>query len=495
MSEETESTTLLNGSEFAVPHDRRIVSLAKKAALAATLRVDDLVTIILGDPTLTLHILRSGNSIKSSGDKRSTGSLKTAIIRLGSQAIITLIDEIERRTQPNINLINPTLKQLKKRATATSQIAHILATETSQRNPEECLITGLLYNTGELLALATLGEAYTTLAATNGRAQLMYLLHINHDFELEEWSFDYLQSCGIPSSITSAISPTIQNHTPQNSTRPIVLTAIEFIDAFLEQRLARFAPGRPPPARSAVRMLSISPARYERVYSQIVELLGNLETEDIDKSHLPEEPSSPAQQEKENKTSIPEQIIPPPAVPRETEVDTRKKEVTPAPSLTVGPTPTVFQSPPQNLNINGWQSLYQMITERLCRPDQFFRIAIIIRHEESATITFDPPGAELAAFPLPVPISPELDYFLETGVEVSSPLLPSHRNSPFGGIAWGIGNCSESSFEHVFLYADCGGARNLPPGAERVFREGLALLSIHLSKDSSLAEVVAFTSV
>jgi len=489
MSEETESTNLLNGSEFTIPHDRRILSLAKKAALATTLRVDDLVTIILGDPTLTLHILQLGNSIKASGDKRSTGSLKTAIIRLGSQAIIKLIDKLESQKYPNFTVIHQTLKQLKKRAVATSQIAHILATETSQRNPEECLLTGLLYNTGELFALATLGEAYTNLSATNGRAQLMYLLHINHDFELEEWSFDYLQSCGIPSSITSAISPTVQNHGSQNSTRPIVLTAIEFIDAFMEQRLARFAPGRPPPARSAVRMLSISPARYEKVFTQIVDLLNNFETADSDVSRSSEESISPAPQERENKNSTSVQTIPVPAAPREIEVDTRKKEVTRAPSA------PVFQSPPGNLNINGWQNLYQMITERLCRPDQFFRTAIIIRHEESATITFDPPGAELAALPLPVPICPELDYFLKPGVEVSNPLLPSHKDSPFGGIAWGIGNCSESSFGHVFLYADCGGARNMPPGAERIFREGLALLSRHLSKDSSLAEVVAFTSV
>jgi hypothetical protein len=489
MSEETESTNLLNGSEFTIPHDRRILSLAKNAALATTLRVDDLVTIILGDPTLTLHILRSGNSIKASGDKRYAGSLKTAIIRLGSQAIITLIEKLESQKYPNLSLIYPTLKQLKKRAVATSQIANILATETSQRNPEECLITGLLYNAGELFALATLGEAYTTLAATNGRAQLMYLLHINHDFELEEWSFDYLQSCGIPSSITSAISPIIQNHGSHNSTRPIVLTAIEFIDAFLEQRLARFAPGRPPPARSAVRMLSISPARYEKVFTQILELLNNLETDDSDTSRLAEGPPSTAPQEREHKISTPPQPISAPAVLRATEVDTRKKEVAHATSL------PVFQSLPRNLNINGWQNLYQMITERLCRPDQFFRTAIIIRHEESATITFDPPGAGLAALPLPVPICPELDYFLKPGVEVSNPLLPSHRDSPFGGIAWGIGNCSESSFEHVFLYADCGGSRNMPPGAERIFREGLALLSRHLSKDSSLSEVVAFISV
>lgn len=480
---------------FAIPHDRRIATLAKKAALATTLRVDDLVSIILGDPTLTLHLLRSANSIKASADKRPTASLKTAIIRLGSQAIINLISDLEEQVYPTLQTIHPTLKQLKKRAVITSQIAELLARETNQRSTEECLITGLLYNSGELLELAKLGDIYIKLAASNGRAQLMYLLHINHDFEIEGASFDLLQGCGIPSSITSAISPTSQNQGASNSIRPIVLTAIEFIDAFQEQRLSRFAPGRPPPARSAVRMLSLSSARYEKLFGQIVELLNSSEAEDTQSVTAPEEPPVPEPPKKQNRDSEetrPVAVTAPPLKSAHAEGKPHDPEKNQVPPKNV---PSEAQPPARIVNANGWQHLYRLVLDKLCRADQFFRAAILVKGGESLTITFDPPGGVVTGLPLFITSCPELETFLKPGVEVSSPLNPSHQNSPFGGIAYGIGNCAEASFPQVFLYADCGSARSLPPGAERLFHEGLALLSRSLSADPALVQGVTPAAV
>lgn len=493
--DEISINNLIGPTVFAIPHDRRLASLVKKSALEATLRVDDLVSIILADPTLTLHILRSANSIKASADKRPTASLKTAIIRLGSHAIINLISDLEEQVYPNLQTIHPTLKQLKKRAVITAQISELLAIETNQRFPEECLITGLLYNISELLELAKLGDVYTKLASSNGRAQLMYLLHVNHDFDIEEASFDLLQGCGIPSSITSALSITSQNQGAPNSIRPIVLTAIEFIDAFQEQRLSRFAPGRPPPARSAVRMLSLSAARYEKLFGQIVELLHRSEAEDTQSVTAPEEPpvpESPKSKIRDSEETSPVAVTAPPLKSSHAEGrrnEPEKDQVPPRKVLSEAKTPA------QIVNARGWQHLYRLVLDKLCRADQFFRAAILVKGGESLTITFDPPGGVVTGLPLFIASSPELETFLKPGVEVSSPLNPSHQNSPFGGIAYGIGNCAEASFPQVFLYADCGSARSLPPGAERLFHEGLALLSRSLSADPALVQGVTPAAV
>lgn len=467
---------------FAIPHDRSIATLAKKAVRAATLQVDDLVSIILGDPTLTLHLLRSANSIKTSADKRPTASLKTAIIRLGSPAIINLISELEERVYPTLQTIHPTLKHLKKRAVITSQIAELMAREANQVSTEDCLITGLLYNSGELLELAKLGDIYLKMAASNTHAQLMHLLHIKHDFDMEKASFDLLQECGIPPSITSAISPTSQNQGASKSIRSYVLTAIKFLDAFQEQRLARFA-------------LRRSSARYEKLFGQIVELLNSSEAKDTQSVTAPEEPPvqvSQKRQKRDSEETRPVTITASPLKSAHAEGKPLAPEENQVPRKKV---PSEAQPPTLTATANGWQHLYRLVLDKLCRADQFFRAAILVKGGESLTITFDPPGGVVTGLPLFITSCPELETFLKPGVEVSSPLNPSHQNSPFGGIAYGIGNCAEASFPQVFLYADCGSARSLPPGAERLFHEGLALLSHSLAADPALVQGVTPAAV
>lgn len=495
-----------------VPHDPQVAARVRRLALVANARVDDLASIIVQDPSLTIEILGAANRDL---DRASppTASVKNAIIRLGSQALVNLIDELLERTYPNLTGIAETLTYLKRRAVTTSRIARTLAFETRLRWTDECLIAGLLYGYGELLALVKLGAQYQKLASSYGRAHLIYNLQEKFNINLEEVSAAYLGQAEIPTMIVNAIHPSEDAPTGgARSLRPLVLSSVEFLDAFQDQRLSRFAPGRTPPARSAVRMLGFSPEKYERVFGLVATILNQMELNDAQvvsvvddhaEDVTPQEEHTPLREQSLQTTPInqarPEKSVLSPPAPRQTPPTHPTKPPTPQEHPRVPQAPLTKRTPtPQGpfsmsvKEVTHWIELCEVVTWELCQPHLFLHSAVIVSSGGFATLLFNGPGESLHHQARVIPLHPELADFLQPGLKIKELHSTQCPESPFGAKSYALADLADSRHPQMFVYADCGESPSVPPTAEKTFREVLDVLKSRLSSGPKLSDFPGF---
>jgi HD-like signal output (HDOD) protein len=466
---------LFTSSSLIVPYDLSVAFKARQAVASPSLRVNDLALIINLDPVLTLHILRQANSVKLAGDKRSTASIKTAIIRLGSRALITLLDEILEQDQPTLGSISDQINLLRKRALASAEISRILSNETKHRSSEDCFITGLLYNFGEFLALVKLESEYTKLSSSFGRAHLIFHLQEKFGVDLERIGAQWLKKSGIPEPIVAAVDPASYPQYGVSSLRPLVLAAVELIDAFYEHKINRFAPGRTPPARSAVRMLGLSSSRYERAFSQITSVLSSMVSSS------------------ENSKELQETLM----TVTSNEISSERAPIKVASSIS--PQKEVIKSLNSNIESGGiyerimrttkWRDLCRIATEYLCQSHLFLRTAIVIRSHHTLTLTFSGLGGVLSDKSHTIQTSTELTDFLRNGITTGQASDRNSKESPFGSKTFAISNLGTSSYDHIFIYADCGEASHLPKGAEKIFSSVIKSIIDRLQSEPPISGV------
>lgn len=468
-----------------IPHDPQVATRARRLALTTTSRVDDLANIIVEDPTLTVEVLRAANRDLD----RVTpplSSVKSAIIRLGSRTLVSLIDELQAQIYPSLDIISDSLSYLRKRAVTTSKISRQLALETRLRWIDECLVAGLLYNFGELFALVKLGEQYQKLARAHDRAHLIFNLQKTFHINLEAVCAQHLKNAEIPGLILSAIYPSYDSpSTSSRSLRPILLSSVELLDAFLDQRLSRFAPGRTPPARSAVRMLSFSPGRYERVFGQIAILLNQMEEGDHS--------ISTQITHRDDESTIQRKIARTEGSAKSVDRDTSVSERASSPSSYSlksapqedGATKTdIFRA--SIMQATHWIEICKILVSELNQPNLFLHSAIIVPTGSSVTILFNGPGDPLHFNPQVIPLSDELGNFLQSGLTIRQRNSVTVSESPFGAKSYALAGLTDYPYPPMFIYADCGEATSLPPSAEETFREVSSIIAARLRSAPNL---------
>ena len=70
---------------------------ARKLAADKNVRVEDLATCANQDPVLVIEFLKVANAMFFSGGRQSITSVKTAIIRLGSDVLVETLNQIAER--------------------------------------------------------------------------------------------------------------------------------------------------------------------------------------------------------------------------------------------------------------------------------------------------------------------------------------------------------------------------------------------------------------
>jgi HD-like signal output (HDOD) protein len=477
---------LTSGNE--VPHDKEIALIARKAVARTNLRVGDLAALVIKDSPLALRVLRAANSLEIGGEKRNISALKDAIIRLGSRAFVSILDELESISYPELDSIAESLIHLKRRARLTALAAEIFAAETRHRALETSFLAGLFYNYGEMITLVNFREDYQKLAKGRGRAHLIFDIQYEFELDLEHVSAEWLSRCRIDKSIVSAISPESQIGGLHSPLRPFILAAVEIVDAFEDDRLSRFAPSTTPPPRSAVRMLGLSPARYERAFNLIFAAITNAnaipkQLTEAQNQILGAQPGQIPQSYPQSQTSI-QGVQQASDVPSNHTADVNIQ----FPQLSAESS-RHFES--AILQSNTWAEFCQLISKALCGEKLFLRAGIISVHGDMAIVNFKSADDSFFELPLDLTKMPDLKNFFDPELRVNSPTDDIRCESPFGSRSFMVSNCTDTPYQHIFIYADRGNADSLPREAQDTFQQILSALCCRLRSIPSLNDIPA----
>lgn len=263
--------TLLN---LALPADHIIWEEARRLVGDRNVRVESLAVAASQDPVLVIELLKASNAMFFSGGKAPITSCKTAIVRLGSDVVIDILEEIAQRPELEGEDIKHWFDLHRNRCKRTAIISRMLGEAVARPLADDCHSAGLLLYIGDLLAVAHLGQLYVSLAEEHSRSGVKYQLQQTHNFDVEQVGLKYLHRNGIPDTLLCAIDFNGQARVKERAIiKPVIWGAGELVDAFDSDRWEKLAPGKILPAKSNLRLLQLADSQYLKIYERASEYL------------------------------------------------------------------------------------------------------------------------------------------------------------------------------------------------------------------------------
>lgn len=257
-----------------LPYDQRIWDECRRMVVDRTVRVDDLAAVAAQDPVIVMDLLKVSNAMFFSGGRAPITAVKTAIVRLGSEVVLDVLEKVKDRPQIDDPKVSHWFEIFRSKCRRASIVARILSETLARGLSDDCQAGGLLAYVGEMLAVFCLRDEYVDLAEDNSRSGVNYQLANKHSFDVERMGIEYLRKFGIPEALLLAIDREARSRTPDRALlRPIVFAACEFIEAFDNDRWEKLAPGAKLPPKSTVRMLQLNDNQYLKVYERSSEYL------------------------------------------------------------------------------------------------------------------------------------------------------------------------------------------------------------------------------
>lgn len=257
-----------------LPPDRIVWAEARRLVGNKNIRVEDLAICAAQDPIIVLDLLRIANAMFFSGGRSPITSTKSAIIRLGSDVVLSALDKLGERPGFEDPKVARWLEDHRQRGKRISIVSSILAEALARNLTDDAQTAGLFASTGDMLATAHLGPVYVAIAETNQRASVNYRLVQDHKFDCERMGLSYLRRNGIPEALLFAIDRDAASRVPERAIlRPICQAAVEMCDAFDAKRWEKLAPGKQLPPKSPLRMLQIPEPQYLKIYERASEYL------------------------------------------------------------------------------------------------------------------------------------------------------------------------------------------------------------------------------
>ena len=264
------------GSPLAVvfPPDPDVWIESRRLVGDKNLRVDDLATCSSQDPVVVMDLLRTANAMYFSSGKSAISTARTAIVRLGSDVIIDILEKMKTRPVFENEDVRHWFELHRSRCRRSAIVARILSEALARTLCDDCQTAALFLHVGEMLAVAYFREEYVKLAEDLSRSGIVYRLAQEQKFNTEEMGLMYLRRQGIPEVIIAAIDREARVRTPERAImKPLCLAAAEMVEAFDMNRWEKIAPGKKLPPKSALRMLQFSENQYLKVYERCSEYL------------------------------------------------------------------------------------------------------------------------------------------------------------------------------------------------------------------------------
>lgn len=256
------------------PPDARVWGEARKLVADKSIRVEDLAVCASQDPVIVIELLRTSNAMFFAGGRSPITSVKTAIVRLGSDVVLDTLEKMRERPPFDNERVQHWFETHRSRCRRTAIVARLLGEAVARNLADDCQTAGLFVFLGEMLAVAHFGTLYANLADKSSRTAVNFRLLQDHKFDVEKMGLNYLRRAGIPEVLLFAIDRDARSRSPERAVlRPLCTSAGELVDAFDNNRWERFAPGKVIPSKSAIRMLQMNDSQYLKVYERASEYL------------------------------------------------------------------------------------------------------------------------------------------------------------------------------------------------------------------------------
>ena len=469
---ETSEERRHSGGPLAIdlPPHARTLNEAHVLASDRNARINTLAETVSEDPILSLELLRVANAMFYSGDRPSILNVRTAVVRLGSGAVVEALNKLKQRPRLTSPEVASEFEMLRRQSTQVAVVAEIIAGIAHRDLNELAAIAGLMSQMGHLIACAYFGERYLELVHSRSRASAQYKLQQDHNFDLVTVQLGYLRMRGIPQEVLLSLDKNAQCKTPaQAALRFIVQSSLELVEAYSREQFDRYKKQGDLPSKSNLRLLKLG----ENQYDELIELVTTYLEEPADESErrMDMDGADLASEIGAEETTAVAHTFPAvevPAAPPETP-DTFSDEAKSALSL-------IKRLCEESKNS---QDLLNNVMNLLITEGPYRRAALIIvgATGQSAKLHIEVgTGFERGStIPILDPVSPlamclmKVKSFNAQGIE---DIL-----SPFGTSAYALAPLTVKYPTPVLLYADCGTEKPLALESRKIFRLVMGLLN------------------
>ncbi len=268
---DSEDNQELSSKLRVVPLNREACETLIQTLTEEGVRVEVLNEQVLLDPVITLEVLRIANGLKNIAGGKLVLSTKAALLALG----LSRVREISRDLLDNCPRFNEDeefwIKVIKQKAKQTGVVAGIIAGYVDPKFIPESHSLGLMSSFGDLIAIKQVGKGFIMMLEEGlRRSKVKYRLSQQFRFQVDLEGVEYLKQSAVPAVVTNVLDLDNTNLSPdENRYRAICFSAIEFVEAHLEERFERLSPEHSIPPKSFRRMLQLPEDRYKALYEEI----------------------------------------------------------------------------------------------------------------------------------------------------------------------------------------------------------------------------------
>jgi len=275
-----------------LPADSEALSQALQLAKNGRQNTSTLAPVLLQDPVLVIEVFKEANNASFAGSATTLTTLRPAIVRLGAERVYELLTQIAGRDAITEQASVLYFQRYRSRCKRIGGVARIIAGVLARHVQEECEVIGLLSAIGDMLAVFHFGQTYVELAEETPRATVNYRLVKHHQFDVQKRGIAYLRRSGVPEFITSIIDEEIPLPQPEQKTiRLIHRAAVEFVDAFDNDKWEKLAPGQELPPSSILRLLKLTERQHIAIFSETDAYLSRMSAIDRGRERLLEDQS------------------------------------------------------------------------------------------------------------------------------------------------------------------------------------------------------------
>jgi HD-like signal output (HDOD) protein len=489
-AEETgsETPTISRGPQgIELPAQEKVLREARALAGDRDMRVNQLSSVISADPVLTLEMLKVANALYYTSDRPPITNIRTAVVRLGSGAIIDTLDQMHLRPQLEPEAVASQFEVLRAVSVEVSFVAQTIAAVACRDLIEVAQTAGLMSYMGHMVACAYLGERYTEISHNRHIASLAYRLLQDYHFDTRAIQLNYLRMRGIPHDVLFALDRDTQCKTSaQANLRFSVQSAMEMVEAAHSGKWEKYNPAQPLPSKSALRLLKLSEHSYQEIHEIVEAYLKKI----VAAAPVTETSPQPPPKSPPEATPVPDE---PQAKPSNN--SSHVNEVIHQQTNFITQSGSEMQDDAVQLSEDGkkvigliqeicthcktTQDLLSGVMNLLITDGPYARAALLLLGDERHSATVHTAigdgfnrGSEIA---VDDPLSPlalcltKINSFNCQGLEDTL--------SPFGITSYAVSPIKVKTKAPVVLYADCGIDRSLPMEARKIFRLVVGLLN------------------
>ena len=266
--EETQDVlaTKLFAHELTLKRARTLVNEAK-------ISIPRLSECIARDPVTSMELMCAANAALTKAKRQLMKSVQAAVVHLGMQKILELIDMLEARPRSSIPEVNSTFEMLRLQGRRMAEIGVAISDTLRTGVTTDVETASLFANVGHMVACVHFNREYVKLLKDGSRANLVYKLATQKHFDVQIVRLAYIREYFLPESVVVAFDRDsyTKSHL-QSVVRISVDAAAELVYAYDDDKWSKYEPTKSLPANSALRLLQLSEVNHHILFERCTQV-------------------------------------------------------------------------------------------------------------------------------------------------------------------------------------------------------------------------------